>query len=231
MYSVSRLLPNDFPLSPFTPPKGVVVTWRECDALLIAFSLADGSEVARSTVPLPRVHFIVANPVGGTVFASAGAIGAIRVLVFVWRDGSPAATATGDSQALPFLEPAGSGWLEDAEVTQFCRPLAYVPPSRVCPSAHLVVGHHGSPVVAVFALPSLCLVCRVSPLIDTHALLPPTDDQLTVGGLAGDPSGNTLVVFNTPVSPESNCAHIIEWPLREMGLWGRVDDPRSAGSG
>jgi len=99
------------------------------------------------------------------------------------------------------LERAGA--LRDAGSRTRHRPLAYIPASRACPVAHLVVGACNDPTLDVFELPSLRRVC---------AAAAPVGPSAKIYGLAGDPSGGALVVNDA----ESGAVRVVAWPLREM---------------
>lgn len=80
------------------------------------------------------------------------------------------------------------------------RPLAVMPPAPGRASAHLVAGENDSPRLVVVRLPDLTKV-------HTHDL-----GEMSVVGLAGDPSGRALVVCEG----RRRDVHVLPWPLPGM---------------
>ena len=139
---------------------------------------------------LSRIADATADPASGTVFASTMTqADGYTVSIYTWY------AVTGALERVGTLQDAGSRTRH--------RPLAYIPASRACPAAHLVVGACNDPTLDIFELPSLRHVC---------AAAAPLGPSARIYGLAGDPSGGALVINDA----ESGAVRVVAWPLREM---------------
>ena len=193
------------------PREGVCFATSYVNDSLVVHRLSDGARVASLTMRDP--NFIAADPDSSTVFVGdfygvhsgrwvggAGGGWARRTHV------GPVSTTVLDSPLTLIDSPGIDVGLGRS------RPMAYMPPctrnARHIP-AYLVIGTMGTPILYILALPSLRLVLK-------HHLHDAVAGRPTlVRGLAGDPLGGALLVWDESI-PEQGLILTLPWPLADM---------------
>jgi hypothetical protein len=164
------------------PAQGVVIVSDPDHGKLRVHRLSDGVRVTSADAGWPV--YVAADPACGTVYASTGNGPFCRVSAFRW-----------DGAAL-----VAEGVIKAAVTGVAFRPLAVMPPTPGRYTSYLVMGVQFMPTLLVLSLPDRRLV-------HTHTL-----EGMEMTGLAADPSGAALVVFDAV----SKAAHVLSWPLPGM---------------
>lgn len=193
------------------PREGVCFATSYVSDLLVVHRLSDGVRVASLKMRDP--NFVAADPESSTFFV--GDFYGVHSGRWVGGAGGGWAPRT-HVGPVSLTELASPLTLIDSPGIDVgvghSRPMAYMPPctrnGRRLP-AHLVVGSMGTPTLHILALPSLRLVLE-------YRLCDPGSGRLAhVRGLAGDPLGGALLVWDESIS-EKGAILTLPWPLPGM---------------
>ena len=167
------------------PSLGVVAAVS--DDSVFALRLSDGIRVGSLAVPNLWM-FLAADDATGAVYGNVAS--STGYDVHAWNFSADGAS----------IRTMSNGPVTAAGTRSESRPLTVIPPAPCKAVSYLVVGTGESSELLVLSLPSLALT-------HTHTL-----EGMDLTGLAADPSGGALAVFDR----ESGALHVLAWPLPGM---------------